>query len=140
MNAMFQKFAEWFLRISLSTAFLSAVADRFGLWGPSGTRNVSWGNWQNFRVYSDKVNGFLPPKLQPILAWAATVAEICLGVGLLLPVATRWIALGSGALLVIFAIAMTVTLGIKAPLNFSVFTAAAGAFLLAACKTQRQPK
>lgn len=31
------------LRVSLATAFLSAVADRFGWWGPLG--QGSWGAW-----------------------------------------------------------------------------------------------
>ena len=34
-----------FLRLVLGGAFLSAVADRFGLWGPAGTRNASWGDF-----------------------------------------------------------------------------------------------
>jgi uncharacterized membrane protein YphA (DoxX/SURF4 family) len=132
---MIPTIAEWFLRVSLSSAFLSAVADRFGVWGPSGTPNVFWGNWHNFLFYSAKLNAFLPQALQPVLAWLATILELGLGVGLLLPVATRWTALASGLLLMLFAISMTVALGIKAPLNFSVFTAAAGAFLLAALKS-----
>jgi len=37
----------------------------------------------------------------------------------------------SGALLTTFGLAMTVALGVKAPLNFSVFSAAGGALLLA---------
>jgi len=38
----------------------------------------------------------------------------------------------SGVLLLVFGLAMTFALGIKAPLNFSVFSAAGGGFLLAA--------
>jgi hypothetical protein len=30
-----------FLRLALGVAFLSAVADRFGLWGPAGAKNVA---------------------------------------------------------------------------------------------------
>lgn len=30
-----------FARVALGASFLSAVADRFGLWGPYGARNVS---------------------------------------------------------------------------------------------------
>jgi hypothetical protein len=32
-----------FARFALGASFLSAVADRFGLWGPHGAKNVSWG-------------------------------------------------------------------------------------------------
>ena len=46
---------------------------------------------------------------------------------------TRIASMLSGLLLTAFALGMTVALGMKAPLNFSVFAAAAGAFLLASC-------
>ena len=38
-----------FTRFALGASFLSAVADRFGLWGPYGAKNVSWGNFAHFR-------------------------------------------------------------------------------------------
>jgi hypothetical protein len=37
-----------FARFALGASFLSAVADRFGLWGPYGAKNVSWGNFAHF--------------------------------------------------------------------------------------------
>jgi hypothetical protein len=52
---------------------------------------------------------------------------------LLLGWQTRATALLSGSLLLLFAVTMTGVLGIKAPLDASVFSAAAGAFLLASC-------
>ncbi len=45
----------------------------------------------------------------------------------------RFPALLSGSLLLLFAVTMTSVLGIKTPLDASVFSAAAGAFLLASC-------
>jgi len=33
------------LRIVLGITMLSAVADRFGLWGAPGDPGVAWGNW-----------------------------------------------------------------------------------------------
>ena len=45
---------------------------------------------------------------------------------------TRVAALLSGLTLLLFALTMTFALGIKAPLDLSVFSASAGAFLLAA--------
>jgi ABC-type sulfate transport system permease subunit len=42
-------------------------------------------------------------------------------------------ALLSGVLLTIFALTMTMALGIKAPLDFSVFSAPGGALLLGMC-------
>jgi len=124
--------AQWFLRVALAAGFLSAVADRFGLWGPAGAANVAWGAWQPFVDYVAKLNWFAPPASTPILAWAATVAEVVLGMGLLIGWQLRWFALAAGLLLLSFAITMTLALGVKAPLDFSVFAAAGGAFLLAA--------
>jgi len=82
--------------------------------------------------YVAKLNWFAPPASTPILAWAATVAEVVLGIGLLIGWQLRWFALAAGLLLLSFAITMTLALGVKAPLDFSVFAAAGGAFLLAA--------
>ncbi|HEX8148265.1 MAG TPA: hypothetical protein VF591_13885, partial [Pyrinomonadaceae bacterium] len=55
-----------------------------------------------------------------------------LGLGLILGLYTRASALLSGLLLLLFAAAMTLALGVKAPLNYSVLSAAAGALLLSA--------
>ncbi len=57
--------------------------------------------------------------------------------GLVFGVATRWVALGSSVLLLLFALAMTAALGLKAPLNYSVYSASAGAFLLATVREHR---
>jgi hypothetical protein len=66
-----------------------------------------------------------------VAGWAATVLAVVLAVGLLVGVRLRAVTLASGALLVAFAIAMTVARGPEPPLAYSVWTAAAGAFLLA---------
>jgi len=57
-----------------------------------------------------------------------------LGVALVLGVFTRVAAFLSGWLLLLFALSMTFALGIKAPLNLSVFSASGAAFLLATCR------
>jgi hypothetical protein len=124
--------AQWFLRVALAAGFLSTVADRFGVWGPAGATYVAWGAWQPFVDYVGWLNWFVPPACIPILAWAATAAEVVLGIGLLIGWQLRWFALAAGFLLLSFAITMTLALGVKAPLDFSVFAAAGGAFLLAA--------
>ncbi len=51
-------YVQLFVRIAVATAFLSAVADRFGYWGKPGSPNVSWGNWEQFLIYSNKLNFF----------------------------------------------------------------------------------
>ena len=123
--------AEWFLRIALAASFLSAVADRFGLWGKPGSPGVAWGDWAHFRGYADLLNAWMPAALRAPAAIGATAAEIALGVGLLVPWRRPWIALASGALLSAFAIAMTVAMSPKAPLDYSVWSAAGGSFVLA---------
>jgi uncharacterized membrane protein YphA (DoxX/SURF4 family) len=121
-----------FLRIALGIAFLSAVADRFGLWGTYGQPNVEWGDFSRFVDYTGQLNWFAPTAVIPALAWAATFAEILLGLALVLGFFTRVAALLSGLMLLVFALTMIFALGVKAPLNFSVFSSSAGAFLLAA--------
>ena len=125
------KTAQWFLRLALAIGFLSAVADRFGLWGPPETAGVAWGSWPLFVAYVARLNWFAPSAVVPLLAWVATLAEVALALGLLVGWQLRWFALGSGLLLLAFALTMTLALGIKAPLDYSVFAASAGAFVLA---------
>jgi len=124
------KFSSVFLRLALGISFLSAVADRFGLWGAYGQPNVAWGNYARFVDYTAKLNWFLPAAMIPMLACIATAAETLLGLLLVLGWKTRVTALLSGLLLSSFAVTMTLALGVKAPLNFSVFSAAGAAFLL----------
>jgi len=123
---------QWFLRLSLAAGFLSAVADRLGLWGPPGAPNVGWGEWSTFVDYVATLNWFAPTSLVPFLAWASTLAETLFALGLIVGWKLRWFALASGVLLLSFALTMTMAQGVKAPLDFSVFAAASGAFLLAA--------
>ena len=119
------------LRLGLGATFLSAVADRFGLWGAFGQPHVAWGNFARFTAYTAQLNWFLPASMILALAVLATVAEILLGLLLLAGWQTRVAALSSGILLTTFALSMTAAIGIKAPLDFSVFSAAAGSLLLA---------
>jgi hypothetical protein len=118
------------LRVGLAAAFLSAVADRFGLWGQPGNRGVSWGDMAHFCDYTAKVNAFLPSALIPAVAWLATIAETGLGFALLSGV-WRPVALATGVLLTLFALAMSISLGVHSALAYSVPTAAAAALLLA---------
>ena len=123
--------AEWFLRIALSVGFLSAVADRFGIWGPPGATNVAWGSWESFVAYVGMLNWFAPTAMYGVLAWIATIAEIVIAVGLLIGWKLRWFAYASSLLLLIFAVTMMMAHGIKPPLDYSVLTAAAASLLLA---------
>lgn len=119
-----------FLRLALGVAFLSAVADRFGLWGPTGAKNVAWGDFARFTQYAGQLNPWAPAALIPTLAWVSTGAELVLGVALILGLFTRWAALLGGSLLLLFAGGMSIGTGVKAALDASVFSAAAAAFAL----------
>jgi uncharacterized membrane protein YphA (DoxX/SURF4 family) len=128
------RYSSVILRAGLGLGFLSAVADRFGLWGAFGQPNVEWGNFSRFLEYTHSLNWFVPAEMIPTLGVVATVAEISLGLLLVVGWHTRATALLAGLLLLTFATAMTLALGIKAPLNFAVFTGIGGALLLATCK------
>jgi putative oxidoreductase len=137
MNAGWTGVEPWairYARVAIGAAFLSAVAGRFGLW--SG--HVRWESFGRFMQRTAELNGYAPEPLVPILAWAATILETTFGVALILGIATRWIALASAMLLAWFATAMAVYTGVKAPLDYSVFSASAAALLLALGEDRRQ--
>src|SRR5262245_33240213 len=126
-----------FARFALGASFLSAVADRFGLWGPYGAKNVSWGDFAHFVEYTGAVTSLFPSSLTVSFAWAATVAETLLGILLIAGFKIRVASLLSGLLLLSFAMGMVTGLGIKTPVDYSVFSAAAAAFLLALWERDR---
>jgi hypothetical protein len=70
----------------------------------------------------------------PALGVIATGAESLFGLLLLVGWYTRVTALLSGLLLIVFGVSMALGLGVKAPLDYAVFTGAGGAFLLATCE------
>ena len=133
-DSKFAGYAALLLRIGIGVGFLSAVADRFGLWGPFGQPNVEWGNFSRFLEYTHTLNWYLPAGIIPLLGGIATGAEILFGLLILVGWHTRVAALLSGLLLLTFGVAMTLALGIKAPLNFAVLTGVGGALLLANCE------
>jgi len=120
--------AVWLLRVALAFSFLSAVADRFGLWGHGS--GVAWGDFERFTAYTAQLLWFLPPSLVSPAAILATGAEVIVAGGLLVGWRLHWWAFAAAALLLSFALAMTCALEVKAPTDYSVWTAAAAAFLL----------
>ena len=120
------------LRLALGVTFLATVTDRFGMWGPLGTPNVAWGNFERFATYTTTLNPWAPAALIPAIVWFVTIAETVLGCALILGLAIRWSAFSSGVLLLLFALGMTVGTGVKSALNASVFSACAAAFALSA--------
>jgi uncharacterized membrane protein YphA (DoxX/SURF4 family) len=120
-----------FARVALGVGFLSAVADRFGLWGAPGATNVAWGNFANFLEYAGKLNPYLAAAFMPALGWAVTLAELVAGVLLVSGLYVRAAAALSFVLLIGFAVGMTIGTGLKTALDASVPAAAAAALLLA---------
>src|SRR5437870_9488541 len=108
MNAREFNVKRWailYARIALGAAFLSGIADRFGLWG----NTIGYGDFAHFVQYTAQVNSFMPAFTIPFLAWAATVAELVLGIALISGVWLRRVALGSALLLVLFGTAMAIS-------------------------------
>lgn len=120
--------AQLFLRIALAVTMLSAVADRFGFW----ENNAVWGNWTAFEDYTRTLAFFLPNILSKIGAYFATFCEIVFSILLLIGFKTKIIAYATTFLLLSFGLAMAIALGVKAPLDYSVWISTTAAFLLAA--------
>lgn len=116
-------------RIALGVGFLTTVSDRFGLF-PAGTRNIEWGSWDKFIDYTATLMPFLERPVVNVMGGLATFFETAIGILLIIGFKTRFTAIGSSVLTLVFAIAMTIFLGIKAPINFAVFGTCAGSLLL----------
>ncbi len=125
-----------FLRLAIGVTFLSSVADRFGLWGPPGARGVSWGDFAHFVAFTGQLNWFLPASAASTIAWVDTALETMLGVTLIVGVQLRVSAIVAGVLLLLYAVTMAFALGAEAPFNYSIWSASAGAFAIAALTTR----
>src|SRR5215470_7632266 len=89
------------------------------------------GRFRSFRGVHGRVTSLFASSLTVSFAWAATVGETLFRILLIAGFKIRMASVLSGLLLLSFAMAMVTGLGIKAPLDYSVFSAAAAAFLLA---------
>ena len=89
------------------------------------------GKFRSFRSVHGRGDVSLPRFIDVSCAWAATVAETLFGILLIAGFKIRMASVLSGLLLLSFAIGMVTGLGIKTPFDYSVFSAAAAAFLLA---------
>jgi putative oxidoreductase len=123
-----------YARVAVGTAFLSAVAGRFGLWD----RTLDTMHFANFLQYAGQVLSFMPKATIPYLACVATLSETSLGILLILGLWPRWVALASAVLLVMFGTAMAISFGLKSPMDYSVYSAS-GAAVLLALHGSRQP-
>ncbi|MGA2536472.1 MAG: MauE/DoxX family redox-associated membrane protein [Terracidiphilus sp.] len=126
-NVNWERWAVRYARLALGTAFLSAVASRFGLWD----KTVDLKHFANFIQYAAQVLSFVPAAIVPLLAWAATAFETTLGILLILGLWTKWVSLASATLLAMFGTAMAISFGAQSPMDYSVFSASSAAALLA---------
>lgn len=120
------------LRLCLSSAFLFAIADRFGVYGRHGTKGVSWGDWTHFLQFVAYLIKIGPRTFIPAIGATETIIEFSLAVALLLGIYPRMIAWSSAALLASFAVTMSIALGIPTTLGYGVFTGIGAALLLGA--------
>ncbi|GJH40002.1 hypothetical protein RCZ04_05520 [Capnocytophaga sp. HP1101] len=111
---------------------LSAVADRFGLWGEGAV----WGNMDAFLAYTQQLLFFVPASLANIGGWAATMLEIIFPICLLIGFKTNLVAKLTGCLLASFGLSMVLALGIKSTFDYSVWNAVAAAFAIAAINSK----
>lgn len=119
------------LRIALGVAFISAVADRLGYWGLPGSELVAWGDMDHFFQYTSTLTFGTSGIFLKILGWVATILEGLLGVFLIIGFKVKDSAIVSGILLLLFGIGMACNTHFKYVLDYSVFSACFGAFLLA---------
>ncbi|MEE6129739.1 MauE/DoxX family redox-associated membrane protein [Chryseobacterium arthrosphaerae] len=119
-----QDTAVFLLRITLAAGFLSAVASRLNLWGSHSS------GWQNFVHYTAETNSFLPQSWASAIAVLSTITELSTGILLLIGYQVKRAAWWASILTLLFAIAMSISFGIKEPLDYSVFVFSAGGFLL----------
>lgn len=116
------------LGYTLALGFLSAVADRFGFW-PAEV--AVWGNWKSFIEYTKVLNPWFPPFLIPFIGGFVTLLEVCIALAFILRFKVKQVALVSGGLLLCFAVAMTLTTGLKSVFDYGVLPLAFASLLLA---------
>ena len=125
-----RQIAKLFLRLTIVASMLSSVADRFGIWAKEV---CTWGDMDKFVAYTQSLIPYIPADVVLVLAWTATVLEVLFSLCLLLGLKLKWTASLTGLMILVFAVAMATSVGIKAPLNYSAFTASAAAFGILAC-------
>ena len=118
MNIEINKhWVEYGLRYSIAISFLSAVADRLGLW----PKDVSaWFNWGNFLDYTATLNPWAPESLIPFIGYGITGLECILAVMLVAKYKVKISSILSSVLLFIFVCAMSMTVGVKSVLDYGV--------------------
>lgn len=124
------KIPQLLLRCALGITFLTPVADRLGILGAPGTGNIEWGNWNNFINYTSTLMPVFERSMVNAMGGIATVAELLVGICLIIGFKTKYAALGASLITLTFIVFMTLSVGIQKPVNYGVFTAAAAGLVL----------
>ena len=130
-------YAVLFMRLALAFTLLAAIADKLGYWGEPGKPNILWGDWDAYVSYLHTLVPFVSKSITEILATTATIVEGALALILLIGLKVRWAAFGVGIYSLFLALVSLVSIGIKAPFNYSLFVICAAGFLLACCPIYR---
>jgi putative oxidoreductase len=117
--------AAFLVRLALAATYISAYSSRINLFSghPDG--------WERFLKYASDVNSYAPESVKLFLAITATILEIAISILLIVGFQTKKVAIASGILTFLFAMAMTYSFGVKEPLDYGVFVNFTAAFLLA---------
>ena len=111
-----------FIRCVTSIIYLWVVADRLGILGTAGNMGVVWGNFQNFLDYTAILNPWFPRMISDFLGYFVTCLEVILAFLLISGIRLKESSLASFALLIIFIISMTSSLGFNAAFGYIIFT------------------
>ncbi|MDH2566678.1 DUF417 family protein [Acinetobacter baumannii] len=123
-------FFEITLRIFIGITFISAVLDRFGLWGKYNGVDVSWGSMNQFYKDVTTLTPWISDNSIYYISWFVTILELILGICMIIGFKIKYTSFLSGILFLIFAISMTMFLSFKLMLNYNVMICALSSFLL----------
>ena len=130
MKLNLSAFAQLFTRIALGLGFLLPVLDRLGFMGAPGSGKAAWGDWSHFVAYAHQLMPFTNLNTANIAGLVATIAEVVLGVCLIVGFKTKWMGLGAAIITITFAVFMITSLGIGAPFKYPVFVFTGAGLLL----------
>jgi hypothetical protein len=113
-------YTTFYLMLALGTGFLSAVADRFGFLGPGNSFGCV-GEFSQLPALHSGLESLASSKLDSISRLGRHDLRGGLGIALILGLWAKLAAHASGVLTLFFGLAMIFALGVKAPLNYSIF-------------------
>lgn len=126
------------MAILLAADFAGAVADRFGLFGPTGADGVSWGSWASFVAYTRVLLHGVPEPVAVVAAVSATAAEIALAILLLTGWQRRWVGKAAAGLLTCYLLAMATSVGWAEVARYAVPVLIGAALLVTVCPPLRR--